>query len=744
MKKIILILSTFFLFSTNLFAQTISIAAARAQAAGNIVTVSGIATNGAELGTIRYIQDGTGGIAVYSALLGSVNRGDIITVTATIVDYNNLLELNPVSSFTVNSTGNPMPVPIFLTPNQIGEPDESELVQISNVIFTNGGVFAGNTTYAFTANGENGIVYLNSASLLAGQTIPAVPVTLTAICSQYQSNYQLIPRDANDIVPGANFYIVDQPVQNNISTSGFDVNWATNLAASTYIEYGHTPALELGTLNGAGGSANHTVNISGANASDLFYVKAYSVSGTDTAISGTKIFITASNSTGTIKTYFDRSVNNSVANPPSNLAIQLNNHFADTLAAYMDRSQASIDIAIYNFDSFNTSVISQAINNAYNRGVSIRIIADGNNSNSALALLNAAIPIVYSPTLNSYWNIMHNKFVVIDADVFDANLPVVWTGSTNWSDEQLNTDANNVIIFQDQSLAKAYTMEFNEMWGSSTNIPDPLNQKFGPDKTDNTPHEFLIGGKRVENYFSPSDNVNNQILGAIQTADNELYFSMFVFTRTDVATAIDDRISNHGVYAAGLVDDTSAGGQSAFSIMQTEMGNRVMEYDHLSLPGILHHKYMIVDQSNLSSDPLVLTGSHNWSSTANLKNDENTVIVHDPLIANQYYQEFYQRFTDNGGGILGTENNMNTPLNYSIYPNPCTDGTNIFFDSKKPFTLTIQLFDLQGKLLIDKIIKIDSNTSFVSLPLHDFSNGLYFLELSAENFSVNRKLVIER
>ncbi len=53
---------------------------------------------------------------------------------------------------------------------------------------------------------------------------------------------------------------------------------------------------------------------------------------------------------------------------------------------------------------------------------------------------------------------------------------------------------------------------------------------------------------------------------------------------------------------------------------------------------------MIVDQAFPDADPLVLTGCHNWSNSADSRNDENTLIIHDSTIANIYYQEFYERF----------------------------------------------------------------------------------------------------
>jgi len=56
------------------------------------------------------------------------------------------------------------------------------------------------------------------------------------------------------------------------------------------------------------------------------------------------------------------------------------------------------------------------------------------------------------------------------------------------------------------------------MFGSTTATPDLSKAKFGPAKSDNTPHEITIGGKRVEIYFSPSDGVNSQLIAHLNTA----------------------------------------------------------------------------------------------------------------------------------------------------------------------------------------------------------------------------------
>ena len=158
-NKIIVI--TLMLCSILTFSQAIDVDSARIQGIGSLVTVTGIVTNGAELGDIRYIEDPTAGVAIYDANLdniigATVQRGDEITVTGTLVDYNGLLEMNPVNSGTLNSSGNII-IPQLINVSQIGESMESELIQIDNVIFNNGGsIFTGNTLFDFTANGQIG------------------------------------------------------------------------------------------------------------------------------------------------------------------------------------------------------------------------------------------------------------------------------------------------------------------------------------------------------------------------------------------------------------------------------------------------------------------------------------------------------------------------------------------------------------------------------------------------------------
>jgi phosphatidylserine/phosphatidylglycerophosphate/cardiolipin synthase-like enzyme len=680
----------FFIISSVCYGQ-ISIQQARGGALGTSVTVKGIVTNGNELGIIKYIEDGTAGIGLYDAVLTtSLNRGDTVIATGILYNFNNLLELSPLSSVNVINSGNPLPIPQLITPAQMDETKEGELVKINNCQFANAGAnFSGNTTYLVTSSSTNFLIYVRTGSPLIGQLIPFGPINITGIASQYASDYQLLPRDINDLEPTIQIQIISPITVDNILPGGFNLNWETDSLGSSIVQYGVTPLLELGSVVGNPNTTNHVVQLSGLIPASFYYARVLSTDGSDTAYSSIKLYSTQSLSSGDIKVYFNTTVDTIASN--GFFATQLPNAIDDTLIAYMNRADESLDITIYDFNNTNISSISAAINDAYNRGVKVRFISDGSLlvSNSGVSDLLPAIPRIQSPTSASY-GIMHNKFVIIDALSSDPLKPIVWTGATNWQEGQINEDPNNVIIFQDQALAKAYRLEFEEMWGDTDLTPNQAFARFGPFKIDNTPHEFNIGGKRTECYFSPSDQTNDYLLNTINSANSNLYFSSMVITRPDLASAIVAQ-SQAGIETFGITN--SSVNSTQWGTLSTGLpAGHMIENPDTTI--IMHHKYLVVDHNNLNSDPLVWTGSHNWSNNANNKNDENSVVVHDANIANQFFQEFHSRFIAYGGLILNLAQNDEKSLIY-LYPNPATEQINVSGILTKGYQYTI--LDYTGK-----------------------------------------------
>jgi phosphatidylserine/phosphatidylglycerophosphate/cardiolipin synthase-like enzyme len=720
-----------------------TILSARTAAIGTVVTVQGIALNGTELGAARYIQDATGNIMGYSAtMFATINRGDSVTITGTTKDYKCLLELDPVTTVVKVNTGNTLPTPTVINPSAFNETYEAQLMRFNNVTFKKTGNFAGNTNYTIvgaTAN-DTTVVRVSNGTQLVGKPIPTGSVNIVGIGSQFSnsaactSGYQVLLRDTNDIIQNASVFLTADLTQTNMSTTGFDVMWNTNVAGSqAYVQWqGAGSAGDFGATI----ATTHVANITGLEAGQIYYVTAYTINGTDTAKSQVKAFATQSNSTGDIKCYFNRTVDNTVA-LPSNNATYLNSLVADTLAQYINRAKQTVDLAVYNWSTGPGSAMTTALNNAKARGVKIRVIADGSTAQTGTQalLIGANLQLAVSPQGANY-TIMHNKFVIIDANSSNANDPIVWTGSTNWTTAQLNTDANNVVIIQDQSLARNYKIEFDEMWGDTT-TGGPTNAtkaKYGQYKIDNTAHEFNINGKRVENYFSPSDGTNNKLINTINTGSTELYTANLVLTKTDVAYAIRNmKWNNPSAVMYSMFDDT-ANTFGAFPIVRQALGANAMEW---ALGGIFHHKYAIVDQNDITSDPLIWTGSHNWSSGADTKNDENTVVIHDQNVANQYYQEFIQRLRDNGvTPVLTTLANKGSKLVATVYPNPANDVLNVQLLTNE--NATLKIYNTNGTLVHTALV-----TNSATLNVSTWAKGVYVLQVVQGATVATSKIVVE-
>jgi phosphatidylserine/phosphatidylglycerophosphate/cardiolipin synthase-like enzyme len=451
--------------------------------------------------------------------------------------------------------------------------------------------------------------------------------------------------------------------------------------------------------------------------------------------------------TDKIKVFFNHPIDASWARGV--VATYIPNTLSDTMSAYINRAKYTVDIAQYDYSAYNSKGVGEfatAVNNAYARGVKIRWIHDGSAPNSGLNLLNSNIPTLGSPTGGNY-NIMHNKFIVIDVNSPDSTEAIVWTGSADWSNEMNNEDYNNNLSLQSKQLALAYTQEFNIMWGDTVpgGKPNTTLSKFGPYKTSVTNHTFTIGGSTVELYFSPTDSVNKQILAHIATANTDIYSAMYAFSETSDATAIVNTVKL-GAYAASIIDQYSLQ-YGSFSILSNYLATNATIY---SGNYIYHDKYLIVDPSNPCSDPQVLTGSHNWTATANSTNDENTIIIHNDTIANLYLQSFAQDFLVISGHAIDTAHTScplgmaqlnNNNISVNTYPNPFTDKATIVYSLLQDEKVTVNVYDIMGQkvaTLVDGKMQPAGNHQ---LEFQGASAGVYILNIQSGTAHTVKKLV---
>jgi phosphatidylserine/phosphatidylglycerophosphate/cardiolipin synthase-like enzyme len=394
--------------------------------------------------------------------------------------------------------------------------------------------------------------------------------------------------------------------------------------------------------------------------------------------------------------------------------------------------------------------VRDALISAKVRGVKIRFVYD---SRTPQALVNdivaAGIPMIQR-TISS--GIMHNKFFVFDYRYNTSHTNCwVWTGSTNVTNAQFFDDANNVIELQDRTLAAVYTREFEEMWGSATEIPNIPRSKFGANKTDNTPHKLNVAGAPVESYFTPGDNGTLQLQNLVTNNFNyDCLINIYVFTDFNIANRMKSLHQPGTRNVRGVFDTDTSGGvfreMKGFGPFAWNPPADVV-IDAIE-PGILHHKYMIIDPFNTSSNPVVETGSYNYSGAANTTNDENMLMVYSPRIANLYVQEWYKRYRISGGtAVIGIEQiSSEIPNKFELkqnYPNPFNPSTSIQYSVAKNSSIMLKVYDVTGKA-VQTLVNENQTTGVykVSMKALNMASGVYFYVLEADGVRIDSKKMI--
>ncbi|HDN17806.1 MAG TPA: DUF1669 domain-containing protein [Candidatus Bathyarchaeota archaeon] len=130
-------------------------------------------------------------------------------------------------------------------------------------------------------------------------------------------------------------------------------------------------------------------------------------------------------------------------------------------------------------------------------------------------------------------------------------------------------------------------------------------------------------------YFSPKGGCASQVIYWIQRARFWIHIMIYSFTLDEISDALIDA-HNRGVEVLVLFESSQINQYSEYEKLK-EAGVQV-KLD--SNPFSMHHKVMIVDGY------IVLTGSFNWSNSAENRNNENLVVIVSRSVASRYEEEF--------------------------------------------------------------------------------------------------------
>lgn len=508
------------------------------------------------------------------------------------------------------------------------------------------------------------------------------------------------------------------PIVDEVENSYFSINFKTNDSCISVLEYGLTPDCKLGKVESVSVGVSHSIVVDALVSSQIYYAKIYGLrSANDTTPIYNGVYCTASLSSGKINTTFARPLTRVVV---------------DSFICYIAKATQTLDICLDDMtnyaqqsDSTNYRII-EAINHRYEAGVKVRVITDDAFANAALESLCQGIPVL----AGNEDGVMHNTFLLIDKESVDNAW--VLTGSTNWTYNNLVLNFNNLIAIQDQSLAKAYTLEFDEMWGSSTLFPNSTCSVFGKDKSDNTPHVFNVAGERVELYFSPSDGTNECIKAVLDSAQYSIDFATNIFTENSLGSAIFNA-DKRGVDICGVIDDVEQM-DCEYGYLKAQ-GIGVIDFEHdAERPDatVCHHKFCVVDVD--FNEAVTITGTQDWSVSANSLDDENTLIIYSTEVSSLYKEEFdvICAYSESASAIKPVDQSKSPLL--TVSPNPSSGSFQI---SNYGIGFNhIRVLNSSGRVIKEE--KLDDDSSRIKVD----KKGLYVILLSGKNdFAVKKVLV---
>ena len=235
--------------------------------------------------------------------------------------------------------------------------------------------------------------------------------------------------------------------------------------------------------------------------------------------------------------------------------------------------------------------------------------------------------------------LQHNKTIVVDGPKVQA----VVCGSTNFSWRGFFVQSNNAMILRSKSAVKLFLAAFNDYWAHGD------VSGFGKTASANLT-SLGFAGIDVRVAFSPHSS-QNALLATVaddiaqKTTSNLFYSLAFLYqTPGPMLDAIKKVTNDDKIFVYGMSDRKVGGldlqkpdGNVAPVFPASLQGNLPEPFKSEPSGGSgvrMHHKFVVIDFEKPTAR--VYMGSYNFSSTADLKNGENLLVIRDRRIAVSY------------------------------------------------------------------------------------------------------------
>lgn len=346
----------------------------------------------------------------------------------------------------------------------------------------------------------------------------------------------------------------------------------------------------------------------------------------------------------------------------------LSNGLEEAILAFLEEAKDdsyALHAAIYEFQKTN---LLQGLRDAQKRGVELKVAyhhrkknekdktADENDECAAAMKFKKGTCVQRG--CNPQSAIMHNKFVVLLKKVRGKMVPqAVWTGSTNWTDGGIYGQLNVGHAIYDKEVAAIYEAYFQLLFDDS----DAQTMKRGTATL--SPISILLPGEhKIMPVLSPQKEDTMLHLYASICDKAKVLFVSAPFALSPIILApltrkqddvlrymLLDKMGSLGkggeVHVIEGDPDNSIAAATTITSPLTDFQGKLLEgkegYHHAGIH--IHSKIIVADP--FGSDPIVVTGSANFSNNSTEVNDSNTLILRGfTAVADIYATEFMRMF----------------------------------------------------------------------------------------------------
>ena len=275
-----------------------------------------------------------------------------------------------------------------------------------------------------------------------------------------------------------------------------------------------------------------------------------------------------------------------------------------------------------------------------------RVKANGPADANWRAIREAKIENLVIPRTKSPSAISHNKFVVL---LHNGEPVEVWTGSTNFTDGGIFGHSNCAHIVRDKDVAAAYLRYWEEL------EKDPEMKDIRPWNEEIFRITAGLPTKGTGTVFSPRSNL--EMLRWYASRMDEAKTATFLTAAFGVNDLFEEVLEQPKPYLRYVLlesadedmDRLNGPLLNELAVANILPRNEFERWMAEQLTGLnthvkyVHTKYMIIDP--LGDDPLIITGSANFSDASTRKNDENMLVIRgDKRVADLYLSEFMRLF----------------------------------------------------------------------------------------------------